>query len=152
MWSGPEALKKDTVANIEATKEFVIQIVSRPLAEKMNLTACELDAGVNEFELAGLTEGKARKVRVPRVEEAKAYLECKLDRVIPVGEGSGAGCMILGEVLLIEIKDEVMNGTRVDVDGLDPIGRLAGSDYCGVTDRFSFERPTPEELDRPGRR
>jgi len=151
MWSGPDAVKKDTVANIEATKEFVIQIVSKPLAEKMNLSACELSSEVDEFEVAGLTPKPSHKVKVPRVGEARAFLECRLDRIIPVGEGSGAGCMILGEVLLIEVDDEIMDGTRVDVDALAPIGRLAGAEYSTVSDRFALERPTPEQLKRPGR-
>jgi flavin reductase (DIM6/NTAB) family NADH-FMN oxidoreductase RutF len=152
MWSGPDAVKKDTVQNIEETKEFVIQIVSRDLAEKMNLTSCELAAEVSEFEVAGLTPTPARKVNAPRVAEAKAYLECKLSQIVPVGEGSGAGCMILGEVVWIEIDDEVMDGTRVSLERLQPVARLAGSDYAGVSDTFSYDRPTPEQLSRPGRR
>lgn len=151
MWAGPEALKKDTLKNIEDTGEFVIQVVSRDLADKMNLTACEVASEVNEFELANLTLVPAQKVSAPRVAEAKAHLECKLSQIIPVGEGSGAGTMVLGEVVFIEIADSVLKGDRVDLERLDPIGRLAGSDYCGVADGFSIERPTPEELSRPGR-
>lgn len=151
MWSGPDAVKKDTVRNIEESKEFVVQVVSRELAEKMNLTSCELAAEVSEFEVAGLTPEPARRVSVPRVAEAKAYLECKLSQVVRVGEGSGAGCMILGEVVYIEIDDEVMDGTRVDLKKLQPVARLAGSDYCGVAEIFSYDRPTPEDLSRPGR-
>ena len=131
MWSGPEAVKKDTVRNIEETKEFVIQVVSQELAEKMNTTSCELAAEVSEFEVAGLTIAPAQRVKAPRVAQARAFLECKLSQIIPVGEGSGAGCMILGEVVWIEIDDEVMDGTRVDLGKLQPVARLAGSDYCG---------------------
>ena len=151
MWSGPDAVKKDTVRNIEESGEFVIQVVSRELAESMNLTSCELAPDVSEFEVAGLAQAPAQRVKAPRVAEAKAWLECKLDRVIPVGEGSGAGCMILGRVVFIEIADEVMDGDRVDLSRLQPVGRLAGSDYSGVSDVFSFDRPTPEQLSRPGR-
>jgi flavin reductase (DIM6/NTAB) family NADH-FMN oxidoreductase RutF len=152
MLSGPSAVKKDTVKNIEDTNEFVIQVVSRNLAEKMNLTSCEVASDVDEFELAGLTQSPSRKVKAPRVAEAGAFIECRLNKIIPVGEGSGAGCLILGEVLCIEIKDDLMmEGDRVSLQALDPIGRLSGSDYCGISDRFSLERPTPEELSRPGR-
>lgn len=151
MWSGPDAVKKDTVKNIEETGEFVIQVVSRELAPQMNLTSCEVDSAVNEFEMAGLTQVDSTKVAPPRVGEAKAYLECKLDKIIPVGQGSGAGCMILGEVLHIEIDDTVMDGDRVDLSKLDPVGRLSGSDYSGVGDKFSLDRPSPQELSRPPR-
>lgn len=152
MWQGPQAAKKDTLANIEATGEFVIQVVSGSLAEKMNLTACEVSSEVSEFDLASLTKAPSKTVSVPRVAEAKAFLECKLDRIVSVGEGSGAGCMILGEVLCIEIDDSVMTeGDRVSGELLDPIGRLAGSEYCHTSRNFAMERPTPEQVGRPSR-
>lgn len=152
MLSGPEAVKKDTVRNIEETGEFVIQVVSRDLAERMNITSCEVSAEVDEFEMAGLNKARSHKVSVPRVAEARAFLECKLSQVIPVGQGSGAGCMILGEVLCMEVDDSVMDpGDRVSLQRLDPVGRLSGSDYCGTTDLFSLDRPTPEQMSRPGR-
>jgi len=152
MLSGPEAIKKDTVRNIEATKEFVIQVVSRDLADKMNLTSCELASDIDEFEVANLTAVPSRTVKPPRVAEAKAHIECRLQQIVPVGEGTGSGCMILGEVLCIEIADEVVvEGNRVSLELLDPIGRLSGDEYCGTGDRFSLARPTPQELSRPGR-
>ena len=153
MWSGPQAVKKDTVRNIEETGEFVIQVVSKALAEQMNKTACEVAFEVDEFEVAGLSQAESLKVKPPRVAEAKAFLECKLSQIVKVGEGSGAGCAIFGEVVCIEVSDELMlEGDRVSLDALDPIGRLSGSDYCGVGDRFSLERPSPAQLSRPGRR
>ena len=151
MWSGPEAIKKDTLRNIEENPEFVIQVVSRDLADKMNLTSCELAADVSEFEVAGLKEAPSRRVKVPRVAEAKAYLECRMTQIIPVGEGSGSGCMVLGEVLCIEIADEIMDGDRVNLDLLNPVGRLSGSEYCDVSQRFSLDRPSPEQLKRSPR-
>lgn len=152
MLSGPNAVKKDTVKNIESTRQFVIQVVSRDLAEQMNTTSCEVSAEVDEFEMAGLSKAPAKVVKVPRVAEAKAYIECELSQVIPVGEGSGAGCLILGEVVCMEVKDEIMDpGDRVSLDRLQPIGRLSGSDYCVLSDIFSLDRPTPEEMARPAR-
>lgn len=151
MGAGAQATKKDTLRNIEETREFVIQVVSQDLVEQMNLTSCELDAGVSEFEVAGLTPAPSRLVQVPRVAEAHAFLECKLSQIIPVGEGSGSGCLVLGEVVLIEISDQMLDGDRVDLDRLRPVGRLAGSDYCGTESRFALERPTPDQLGRPGR-
>lgn len=152
MWSGPEALKKDTLANIEETGEFVVQVVSRELSSAMNVTSCEVSHEVDEFELAGLRHAPSRMVEVPRVEEAQAYLECRLDRIIEIGEGSGAGALVLGQVICIEVDDEIMDGERVDLEKLDPIGRLSGSDYCGISDRFHLGRPSPEELSRPKRK
>lgn len=152
MLSGPQGQKKDTVRNIEETKQFVIQVVSHDLVEAMNITSCEVADEVDEFELAGLNKTASRVVKVPRVAEAKAFLECELSQVIPVGEGSGAGCLILGEVVCMEVSDEVMDpGDRVSLERLRPVGRLSGSDYSAVSDTFSLERPTPEEMERPAR-
>lgn len=152
MLAGPQGVKKDTVRNIEETRQFVIQVVSRDLAEAMNATSCEVAADVDEFELAGLTKASARVVKVPRVAEAKAYIECEMNQVIPVGQGSGAGCLILGEVVCMEVRDEIMDpGDRVSLERLQPIGRLSGSDYSVVRETFSLDRPTPEEMSRPAR-
>lgn len=142
---------KDTLQNLKEHPEFVIQVVSHELAEKMNVTAGDFAPGVNEFEVAGLTEQAARTVSVPRVAEARAHLECKVSQIIPVGEGGGSGSLVLGEVLCIEIDDSVCSGNRVDLDALAPIGRLSGSYYCTVRDRFELERPTASDLGRPGR-
>lgn len=142
---------KDTLRNVQENPEFVIQVVSRPLAEKMNLTSGEFSREVNEFEVAGLTPAPSRTVSVPRVKEAYAHLECRLYQVIPVGEGPGSGTLVLGQVQCIEIDDSVMDGTRVDTDKLAPIGRLAGSEYSTVEHRFALDRPDPEVLGRPGR-
>lgn len=143
--------KKDTLKNIEEHPEFVVQIVSRELAEVMNMTSADFAPDVNEFEVAGLTAEPAHTVSVPRVGEAKAYLECRLNKLVPVGEGGGSGCLVLGEVLCIEIEDSVMTGNRVDLEALAPIGRLSGSYYCSVEDRFSIDRPTAAGLGRPAR-
>lgn len=151
MWSGPDALKKDTVRNIEQTGEFVTQVVSRRLVEKMNLTSCEVSSEVNEFEVAGLTLGPSVKVGAPRVVEASAHMECRLDRIIQVGDEPGGGCLILGEVVFIDIDEKVMAGNRVDIAALDPVARLAGSGYCGTRDYFELDRPTLDEVGRPGR-
>lgn len=142
---------KDTLRNLHEHPEFVVQVVSRHLAEKMNITAGDFAPEISEFEVAGLTAQPSRTVSVPRVAEAHAHLECKVSQLIPVGEGGGSGTLVLGEVLCIEIDDSVCVGDRIDLDALAPIGRLSGSYYCTVSDRFELERPTASELGRPGR-
>jgi flavin reductase (DIM6/NTAB) family NADH-FMN oxidoreductase RutF len=146
MLGGRTGQPKDTLNNLRAVPEFVIQIVSRELAEQMNLCSGEFAAEVDEFAVAGLTAVPSRKVSVPRVGEAKAVLECRLRDIITVGEGPGSGSMVLGEVVLFEVEDSVLVQGEVVVDGLAPIGRLAGADYCTVTERFALQRPEPETL------
>ena len=151
MLSGPKAVKKDTVKNIESSGEFVVQVVSRRNADAMNLSSAEVAQSVDEFELAGLEQLPGRIVSVPRVASAQAWMECRLNQVVWIGEGSGSGCLVMGEVVCIEIDDALLKQDRVDLDMLDPIGRLSGSDYCGVKDRFSLARPDLDELSVPGR-
>src|SRR5215468_5028255 len=82
-----EGAKKDTVANIEHTGDFVVNVVDDPLAEHMNLTSGEYAPEVDEFALTGLTAAPGVKVRAPRLVEAPISLECRVDRIIPVGRG-----------------------------------------------------------------
>jgi flavin reductase (DIM6/NTAB) family NADH-FMN oxidoreductase RutF len=151
MLSGRTGKTKDTLSNLREVPEFVIQVVSHDLVERMNMCSGEFAPEVDEFEVAGLTPVPARSVSVDRVAEAHAFLECRLREIVMVGEGPGSGSMVLGEVVLIEVEEAVLGEGEVLVDRLAPIGRLAGADYCTVENRFSLQRPEPESLGRPGR-
>ncbi len=145
MVGGRSGLEKDTLKNVRETGEFVINIVSRDLVERMNLTSAEVERGIDEFDLAGLEKRPGLEVAVPKVAAARASIECRLDRIVPIGEGPGSGSIVIGTVLLLDIDDTVLRDGQVLIDALAPIGRLSASDYCTVADRFSLDRPTPEE-------
>src|SRR5581483_2679671 len=81
---------KDSVSNIETMREFVCNLVTRGLAEKMNQTSASLAHGVNEFEFAGLTAAPSRMVAPPRVADAPAALECKLVQIVQLRDVDGA--------------------------------------------------------------
>lgn len=151
MLGGQTGRPKDTLTNLGACPEFVVQIVGRDLVEKMNLCSGEYAPEVDEFEVAGLTPAPSRLVSVPRVAEAKAFLECRLAQIIPVGEGPGSGSIVLGEVVAIEVDDSLFTGDDVDLDRLDPVARLGGADYGTARERFALQRPLPEAVGRPGR-
>lgn len=146
MLAGRTGTTKDTLNNLREVPEFVVHVVGRELVESMNKTSGEFAADVDEFEVAGLTAVPARKVSVPRLREAKALMECRLKDIITVGEGPGSGSLVLGEVVLFEVDDSVFCDGEFQIDELAPIGRLAGADYCTVSDRFALERPEPESL------
>lgn len=134
--------KKDTLINIEETGEFVVNIVSEPLAEAMNQTSAALAPEVDEFQVAGLTPVPSESVQVPRVGESLVAYECRLLRVVHVGEAkAGAGALVLGTVQRMYVADEVLDQGRIRTDVLQPIGRMAGNDYTRCTDRFAIERP-----------
>lgn len=137
-----DGTKKDTLVNIEATGEFVINIVSEPLAAQMNATSAELPPAVDEFAVAGLTPAPCEAVNAPRVAESLVSYECGLHQVIHVGDRPGSGSLVLGTVRRIHLADQVVADGRILVDVLQPFGRMAGNDYVRCSDRFTLERPT----------
>jgi flavin reductase (DIM6/NTAB) family NADH-FMN oxidoreductase RutF len=131
---------KDTVKNVAETKEFVIQIVERRLAEQMNQTSGEWPHGVDELAKAGLEAAPSVDVRPPRVASAAAAMECKLTQLVPV-EGT-TYTMLLGRVVRFHLKEGLLgeNGL-VDPAKLDPIARLGGDGYTALGDLFDMTRP-----------
>ena len=132
--------------NVRATGEFVVNIVTEELAESMNITATEFPPHVNEFEQAGLTAAPSEFVRPPRVGESPVNFECMLERIIEFGSEPGGGSVVIGRVVNIHVADGVLiENDKIDLHALKPIGRLAGTAYCRVTDLFDMNRP-PSQL------
>ncbi len=135
--------KKDTLRNVEGTGEFVLNAAVEPLAEAMNETARELPPGENEAERAGLTLIPSERVKPPRVDESPVHMECRLLQVVPLGDKPLSGNLVIGEVLMIHVRDELFTESgRIDPRRLRTIGRLGGDDYCRSTDLFAMKRPT----------
>ena len=132
---------KDTLSNVRATGEFVVNIVSEEFAEKMNATSAEVPPEVDEFEISGLTKLASELVKPPRVAESHVQMECKLQQIVTVSEKPGGGHLIIGEVVLFHIDEAVMDGTKVDPDRLRAIGRMGGPTYVRTRDRFDMARP-----------
>jgi flavin reductase (DIM6/NTAB) family NADH-FMN oxidoreductase RutF len=132
---------KDTLRNIQATGEFVLNVVSEEFAEKMNLTSADVAPEVDEFELSGLTPLPSDLVKPARVAESHVQMECRLHQLITVSEKPQGGHLILGEVLRFHIDEAVMNGDKIDPDRLRAIGRMGGPTYSRTRDRFDMARP-----------
>jgi flavin reductase (DIM6/NTAB) family NADH-FMN oxidoreductase RutF len=141
MVRGSDSKRKDTLHNIEATREFVVNIVSEDFAGQMNLCSGEYPPEVDEFVVSGLTPLDSDLVRPPRVAESKAQMECRLLEVVHVSVKPLGGSIVLGEVLRFHVADEILDNYRVDPDVLRAIGRMGGPTYVRTTDRFSLERP-----------
>src|SRR5262245_15201255 len=109
--------KKDTLRNVEAVGEFVVNIVDDDRAQQMNLTSGEYPPEVDEFALTHLTAVPSVKVKAPRVAEAPINMECKLVRVMPVGTKAN---LILGEVVQWHVRDDVYDPAtgRLDMHAL----------------------------------
>jgi flavin reductase (DIM6/NTAB) family NADH-FMN oxidoreductase RutF len=135
---------KHTVANVEATGEFVCNLASAHLQSEMNISSAQVPAGVDEFELAGLEKAPSRLVRVPRVAAARAALECRLLRIVELTDLAGQACdarVVFGQVVGIHIDDAMVSNGRVDMSRLQLLARLGYKDYSVTSEVFEMDRP-----------
>lgn len=134
--------KKDTLINIEETKEFVINVVTEELAQAMNLTSGEYAYEVDEFKVAHLTPASSDLIKPPRVAESPINLECKLLQILEFGQSPALTSFIIGEVLRVHIQENVCEGGVIKALKLKAIGRLGEDFYCKTRDIFEMKRPT----------
>jgi flavin reductase (DIM6/NTAB) family NADH-FMN oxidoreductase RutF len=135
-----EENKKDTWKNIEETGEFVINVVTYDLVEKMNITALPFDEKVDEFKESGLTPIPSDIIKAPRIKESPINIECKKFMILEIADMG----LIFGEILRYHINDNLLNEKGyVDNKKLKIVGRLGGSDYCLITSEniFTLKRP-----------
>jgi len=132
---------KDTYLNVVSTREFVVNIVSEEIAERMNLTSGDYAHGVSEFGVAGLTEAACEVVKAPRVLESPVSMECRLAQMIALGEAKGGSDLVIGEVVRFHVDDRIVDNYRIDPDKLHAVGRMGGNEYSRTRDRFELIRP-----------
>lgn len=139
---------KDTLRNIEETGVFVWNLVTRELAEAMNLSCAAVPPEVNEFELAGLEAEASRLIDVPRVARSPVSFECRRTQILPLqnlaGEEVGTW-LVLGEVVAVHIARRLLKNGVYDTAAADPVLRGGGpADYFGIgeSQRFRMSRPT----------
>jgi flavin reductase (DIM6/NTAB) family NADH-FMN oxidoreductase RutF len=141
-WRRATESPKDTLANIQAAREFVINIVNEEIAPKMNLTSGEYPANVDEFKLAGLTPVPGQVVNVPYVAEAPISIECKLEQIVYVGRTGAQSGLVIGQGLIWHVRDDLLTPKgSIDVGKLHAVGRLSGSFYSRTRNLFEMERP-----------
>jgi flavin reductase (DIM6/NTAB) family NADH-FMN oxidoreductase RutF len=138
---------KDSVRNIERTREFGWNLATRPLAELMNLSSAAVPSEVDEFELTGLTPAASRVISVPRVAESPVSFECKLTQLIRLQGADGQDVdtwLVLGEVVGVHISKSLLKDGIYDTAAGRPILRGGGpADYfeIGADARFRMARP-----------
>ena len=138
---------KDTLRNVEATGEFVCNLVTWENREQMNYSSASVSKDVNEMELTGLTSKPGRLVEVPWVEDAPVHLECKHTKSVdlPHWGNSERYVVVFGEVIGIHIKDELITDEGlVDVGLMRPLGRLGYNDYTEVESKSIFTMVRPD--------
>jgi flavin reductase (DIM6/NTAB) family NADH-FMN oxidoreductase RutF len=139
---GLDGKKKDTLHNVRATNEFVVNIVTEDLLSAMNASSVEAPPGFNEFDFAGLMLADSITVKPPRVAESPIHFECKVRDIIEINDAPGGGSVVIGTITHLHVDDRVMIGSdKINLTALQPIGRLAGGTYTRVTDIIELERP-----------
>lgn len=133
--------KKDTLVNVEFSKDFVINMVTEAIAAAMNQTSGEYPSHVDEFKEAGLTAIKSDLVKPPRVAESPVNLECRLLQILEFGEPPRINSFVIGEVLRAHVRDELWEKGLIQGEQLRAIGRMGEDFYCRTMDRFEMKRP-----------
>ncbi len=137
-WDGKE---KDTLVNIRETEEFVVNIVSESFAEKMVVCSTDFDPDIDEYKVSNLSKINSKKIRPPRVEEAKISFECTLNQIVEIGDGgAGSGFIVIGTIVLFHVDDSVYDNGKIKLKNLNPLGRLAGNSYSRTKDTFEIIR------------
>ncbi len=137
-----DSSKKDTLLNIEATREFVVNAAVASLAEQVNQSSKELPFGESEVTYTGLHTIPSLKIKTPRLGESPVNLECKLLQIVPIGNGPISANLIIGEIVMMHIADEVLDEKgKVDPRKLETVARLGGDFWCRTTDLFEMTRP-----------
>ncbi|MEL6593397.1 MAG: flavin reductase family protein [Bacteroidota bacterium] len=122
---------KDTLHNVEATREVVINVVNHAIVHQMALTSVEYPSEVSEFEKAGLTPIESDLVRPFRVKESPVQYECVVKQILPLGEHGGAGNLIICEVVKIHLHENIFDDFgKLDPHKIDLMGRLGRAFYC----------------------
>ena len=140
--------RKDSVANVEATGEFVYNMATWAQKDQMNQTAMIVEHGVDEMAAAGLDPLPCRLVRPPRVKGSPVHFECRLHQVItlPGSKPSAEHHLVIGRVLAVHIDDEALTADgMIDLVRIRPIARLGYKDYTSVDSIFRMEKRTPED-------
>lgn len=135
---------KDTILNLRAIPECVVNVVSYAVREPMNDSSYNYPPQIDEFAAVGLTPLPSRFVRPARVAQSPVHMECKLIQIVPVGTGPLSANICIAEVLCFHIADEIClpDGTA-DVTKIDLVARLGGEGYSTIRDRFDLPKPAP---------
>lgn len=146
-----QGVNKDSLRNVRETGELVINMVSRELAETVNLTSAEVEPEVDEWELAGLEPLPSVEVAPARVAAAPASLECRVRQIVDLGLEQPTNSLVVADVVRVHVADEALDGLVPRPEALDLVGRMGGDLWCTTRDRWELPRPDsadPELLAR----
>lgn len=128
--------RKDSLNNVEATREFVVNFAAEPLYEQVNASGTNFPPDVSEFEAIGVTAEPSRTVAVPRVAESPVALECTLHTTVELGDCT----LVIGQVRHLAIDEAVLDGDHPDVRRLRPLARLGKDEWTTLGEVRSISR------------
>ncbi|MCS3556837.1 MULTISPECIES: flavin reductase family protein [unclassified Sphingobacterium] len=135
---------KHTLDNMLEVPEVVINIVNYSMVQQQSLASTEYGKGINEFDKSGFTAIASDLINPPRVAESPVQLECKVHEIINLGDGPGAGNLVIAEIVRMHIHENLLNDkNEVSQESLDLVARLGGNWYSRVTKESLFEVPKP---------
>lgn len=135
---------KHSLENVYDVAEVAINIVSYSMVQQASLSSTEYPKGVNEFIKTGLTPIESTLIKPPRVKESPASMECKVNKIIPLGDAGGAGNLVICEVLLVHLSENILTEERkVDPQKLDAVARMGEDWYCRAHGDAIFKVPKP---------
>ncbi|HEX7414874.1 MAG TPA: flavin reductase family protein [Bacteroidia bacterium] len=142
--SGRDGINKHTLDNVKEVPEVVLNVVNYNMVQQMSLTSSPYTKGVDEFEKAGFIKLASQQIKPFRVAEAPVTMECKVNQVIELGQSGGAGNLVVCEVLLIHVKEEVLDEQgKIDTQKIDLVARMGGNWYCRAHGDALFEVAKP---------
>jgi flavin reductase (DIM6/NTAB) family NADH-FMN oxidoreductase RutF len=133
---------KDTLNNILANLQFVVNLVTQDVVEKMNTTSQSVAPNINEFELANVTPIESIYIKPKRVKESLVQFECEMvHHYFIENHQNGGACIIIGKIITMHIDDSIlMENHKIDLEKYQPVARLAGSNYSKLGEIFSIKR------------
>lgn len=141
---GRDNTTKDTLHNIEATREVVINIVPYSLVNQMTISSTDYDSSVNEFEKAGVTPIESELVKPFRVKESPVQFECKVKEIIALGTEGGAGNLFICEIVKMHFSERILDEDKtINPFKLDLVARMGKEYYCRANGEAIFEVNNP---------
>lgn len=133
---------KDTLNNVLANGQFVVNMVTEELAEKMNTTAQTVPSDVDEFQLAEVTPIPSTLIKPMRVKESLVTFECEMvHHYFLENHKNGGACIVIGRIVMMHFDDSILlDNYKINLDTYKPIARLAGSNYAKLGELFSIKR------------
>ena len=140
---GRDGSFKDTYNNIVATQECVIQVVTHAIVKQVNEASAEFPPEIDEFEKSGLTPIDADLVQAKRVKESPFQMECRLFKMVPLGEGKASGNLTICEVLKFHVDESILSDGAIDQRKIDLVARMGGDFYARAHGDALFELSKP---------